>query len=126
MTPLLSTAASPPKYPTMVLEVSNNWLPLIACWLVALTRPLPTPLMVLPPLNRPSLVSLTGLLLPRVPPNILIPALFTVVAPVLILPAAPKSMFSASSTIRPLLPSLLTPTLPVLSVPVAPPVISRR
>ena len=80
--------------------------------------PAATPVMVLPPLFRPVLVRLTGVL----PVDVMVtPALSTLVSPVVTLPLVPRSMFSASLTVNVSVPSATTPMLLSVKAPVAPP-----
>ena len=73
--------------------------------------------MVLPPLFKPALVRLTGL----VPFAMVMPSLLMVVLPVVTLPLVPRLIFSASLTVNVPAPSATTPMLLSVKAPVAPP-----
>ena len=81
--------------------------------------PAATPVMVLPPLSKPALVKLTGVL----PVDAMVtPVLSTLVSPVVTLPAVPKLIFSANLMVKLLSVALpTTPILPSVKLAVLPP-----
>ena len=83
--------------------------------------PAATPVMVLPPLSKPALVKLTGVL--PVDVDVMVtPTLSTLVSPVVTLPAVPKLIFSANLMVKLLSVALpTTPILPSVKVAVLPP-----
>ena len=81
-----------------------------------LALPAPTLLITLPPLSKPALVKLTGVL----PVDAMVtPALSTLVSPVVTLPSTPRSIFFANLTVSVSVPSATIPMLSSVSLVVS-------